>query len=167
MLVKMSKLKAKLLLFISFFFIPTCNTRTCLARKCEDHRCPKGFSEDEETWPCLVRDPNYPDDPNHTVEGWCAQVETPEGGKHPQYDSSTYMSVWRPSRGTSHVPNAVETSSYKQRCGFSMQFSFQHFFSFYGCYMFLLNCFTRFKFILLDFAIDSAIFTMWLQTQLS
>jgi len=45
-----------------------------------------------------------------------------------------------------------------------MQFSSQYFFSFYGCYMFLLNCATRFKLISLDFAIDLAIFTMWLQT---
>ena len=30
--------------------------------------------------------------------------------------------------------------------------------------MFLLNCSTRFQLISLDFAIDLAIFTMWLQT---
>merc|ERR1719285_1266563 len=43
----------------------------------------------------------------------------------------------------------LKTSSYEQRCGFSMQFSFQYFF---------------YSLISLDFAIDFAIFTMWLQT---
>ena len=37
-------------------------------------------------------------------------------------------------------------------------------FSFYGCYLFPLNCATRFQLISLDFAMDFAIFTMWLQT---
>ena len=44
------------------------------------------------------------------------------------------------------------TSLYEQRCGFSMQFSFQYFFHFMDD-----------TYHLLDFAIDCAIFTMWLQ----
>ena len=56
-----------------------------------------------------------------------------------------------------------KTSSYEQRCGFSMQFSFQYFFHFMDG-LFPWNCTIDFKLILLDFAIDFAIFTMWLQT---
>ena len=41
---------------------------------------------------------------------------------------------------------------------------FSIFFSFYWCYLFPLNCTIDFQLISLDFAIDFAIFTMWLQT---
>ena len=51
------------------------------------------------------------------------------------------------------------TSSNEQRCGFSMQFSFQYFFHFMDD-LFPWNCTNDFKLILLDFAIDFAIFTM-------
>ena len=45
-----------------------------------------------------------------------------------------------------------------------MQLSFLYFFLFYGCYLFLSSCTIKFPLISLDFAIDFAIFTMWLQT---
>ena len=56
------------------------------------------------------------------------------------------------------------TSSYEQRCGFSMQFSFQYFFLFYGCYLRFFNCTIDFQMILIDFAIDFSIFAIWLLT---
>ena len=37
------------------------------------------------------------------------------------------------------------------------------FFSFYGCYLFQLSCTDEFPLISLDFVINFAIFTMWLQ----
>ena len=53
------------------------------------------------------------------------------------------------------------------QCIFFCNIFFSIFFSFYGCYLFQLNCTTRFQLILLDFpidfAIDFAIFAMWLQ----
>ena len=55
------------------------------------------------------------------------------------------------------------TSSYEQGCGFSMQFSFQYFCHFMDD-LSPWNCTIDFKLILLDFAINSAIFTVWLQT---
>ena len=55
----------------------------------------------------------------------------------------------------------IKTSLYKQRCGFSMQFSFQYFFHFMDD-LFPWNCTIDLKLILLVFAIDFAIFTMWL-----
>ena len=40
---------------------------------------------------------------------------------------------------------------------------FSIFFSFYGCYLFQLSCTIEYPLISLDFVIDFAIFTMWLQ----
>ena len=62
-----------------------------------------------------------------------------------------YFGKSEPQRSYKHG-SYKKTSLGKQRCGFSMQFSYQYFFHFMDD-----------TYHLLDFAIDFAIFTMWLQ----
>ena len=54
------------------------------------------------------------------------------------------------------------TSSYEQRCGFSMQFSFHYLFIKWMLFLFLLSCTIDLQLISLDFSIDFGIFTIWL-----
>ena len=58
------------------------------------------------------------------------------------------------------IQSKYQTSLYKQRCGFSMQFSFQLLFYGFGWYLFPLNCTIAFNMISLNLAIDSK-FTIW------
>ena len=52
-----------------------------------------------------------------------------------------------PKKGGEEIIN-----SFKQWCGYSMQFYFQYFFSFYGCFLSPLNCTIDLQLISLDFA---------------